>query len=71
MSLRDYLVERDKFQHGHDYSIYGFPCCVCEHRQYDAQKEPCRTCDHNANAVKDDTANASGEGRPHAAGKKE
>jgi len=56
VSRRDYLVERDNFQHGHDYSIYGFPCCVCEHRQHDAQNEPCRTCDHNVNAVKD-TAN--------------
>jgi hypothetical protein len=59
MSLRDYVVTRDKFQL-HDKGTVGlelsFPCCHCQHRNMRDTDEPCRTCDHNVNAVKD-TAN--------------
>lgn len=61
--LRDYLVNRDHFKHGSDCSIYGFPCCCCEHHLCEATVGPCQTCDHNVNAVKE-AANAAGEARP-------
>jgi len=54
MSLKDYAVNRDKFEYGLNYSMFGFPCCVCEHREGKAHNVAlCRTCDHNVNAVKD------------------
>jgi hypothetical protein len=67
MSLEDYVVTRDKFQL-HDKGTVGlelsFPCCHCQHRNMRDTDEPCRTCDHNVNAVKD-TANAEvSEGGP-------
>jgi hypothetical protein len=56
MSLRDYVVTRDKFQL-HDKGTVGlelsFPCCHCQHRNIRDTDEPCRTCDHNINAVHD------------------
>jgi hypothetical protein len=62
MSLKDYAVNRDKFEYGLNYSMFGFPCCVCEHREGKAQNvEPCRTCDHNVNAVKDPPPDQSDE----------
>jgi len=64
MSLRDYEVARDKFtldarnggppRFAHE---VAFPCCVCVHAEHTDRDEPCRTCDHNVNAVKD-TANS-------------
>ncbi len=50
--LRDYDVNRDKFEA----DLYGtlvFPCCCCKYKHGSDDAEPCRTCDHNANAVKE------------------
>ena len=61
MSLRDYAVARDNFcldPLGYNDPRFAFPCCVCRNKDKGDQEEPCRTCDHNVNAVKDDTANA-------------
>ncbi len=55
MSLRDYNVNRDKFE-ADEWGTMSFPCCACKHVRQSADMEPCRTCDHNVNAVKD-TAN--------------
>lgn len=53
MGLHRYVVRRDKFEFndpGGGFRL-AFPCCVCIHRDGTDQEEPCRTCDHNANAV--------------------
>lgn len=51
MGLTDHSVRRDKFEpEGGDLGM-AFPCCVCTHRHGSDQAEPCRTCDHNANAA--------------------
>lgn len=55
MSLRKYDVLRDNFEWD-EADAFSFPCCVCEHKRTRDTEEPCRTCDHNANAVKDNTA---------------
>lgn len=53
MGLSAYSVKRDKFEpEGGDLGL-SFPCCVCLHRHGTDQVEPCRTCDHNINAVPD------------------
>ena len=67
MSLRDYVKTRDKFElgDGQHFGGFDFPCCDCKHVKQSADLEPCRTCDHNVNAVKD-TANAAGEVRRNA-----
>jgi hypothetical protein len=66
VSLRDYAVARDKFaldaRNGGPPRFapeVAFPCCVCAHAEHTDSEEPCRTCDHNVNAVKD--AAGSGE----------
>jgi hypothetical protein len=56
MSLRDYDVNRDKFE-ADEWGTMVFPCCACKHGKKRDTDEPCRTCDHNVNAVKD-TANS-------------
>lgn len=56
MSLKDYAVKRDKFQLHGNVTIglsVQFPCCHCQHRNKRLTDEPCRTCDHNVNAVKE------------------
>jgi DnaJ-class molecular chaperone len=56
MSLKDYAVTRDKFQLRKDGShalSLDFPCCHCSYCFKAETDEPCRTCDHNSNAVKD------------------
>jgi hypothetical protein len=56
MSLKDYAVNRDKFErlgNGSGSLTLDFPCCVCFHRFRKDTEEPCRTCDHNCNAVKE------------------
>ena len=57
MSLKDYAVNRDKFKvtpNGTQFKPrYNFPCCCCINNDNDERSEPCRTCDHNSNAVKD------------------
>lgn len=52
MSLQDYAVKRDKFEYD-DSSVFDFPCTVCKSKTKQDTDEPCRTCDHNANAVKE------------------
>lgn len=53
MGLKDYEVKRDKFEPCTQQNHYDFPCNVCQHRHKDEKAEPCRTCDHNANAEKE------------------
>lgn len=55
MSIESYIVRRDNFEADTD-SHLAFPCCVCVHRHGSDREEPCRTCDHNANAVADEPA---------------
>lgn len=56
MALRDYGVNRDKFEIP-ETGIVGiddrmaFPCCCCMHHDKSDSVEPCRTCDHNTNAA--------------------
>jgi len=55
MALRDYGVDRDKFEVTFDGTTkfkldFVFPCSCCVHNETDECSEPCRTCDHNANA---------------------
>ena len=55
MSLKDYAVNRDKFQlrkDGRHALSLDFPCCHCSYCFKVETDEPCRTCDHNSNAVK-------------------
>ena len=56
MSLKDYAKQRDNFAlgDGQHFSGFDFPCCDCKHVTHSADMPPCRTCDHNVNAVKDD-----------------
>jgi hypothetical protein len=61
MSLKDYAVARDKFtRDSHDggpprfADEVAFPCCVGANSEHTDDEEPCRTCDHNVNAVKDE-----------------
>lgn len=49
MGLKDYEVKRDKFEND-DTMHFSFPCACCFHRHRRDSEEPCRTCDHNANA---------------------
>jgi len=53
MGLQDYAVTRDRFEYGdYFYKVeFDFPCCVCKWNQCDCADEPCRTCDHNVQAV--------------------
>jgi hypothetical protein len=53
MSLKDYAVNRDKFE-ANERGPFSFPCEACKHWTKEQNVEPCRTCDHNCNAVKDD-----------------
>jgi hypothetical protein len=57
MSLQDYAVNRDKFLLRRDGPTCAlsldFPCCHCFYYFKVESDEPCRTCDHNSNAVKD------------------
>ena len=61
MSLKDYAVKRDKFEPRPDVG-FGFPCCACRHMDKPSGKDPCRTCDHNVNAVMDESVGAAGGG---------
>lgn len=57
MALKDYGVARDKFEIP-EHGLVGideqlcFPCCCCVHHYKTDSEEPCRTCDHNSNAVR-------------------
>ena len=56
MSLKDYSVLRDNFclhPLGVNNPIFSFPCCVCRNQDREDHEEPCRSCDHNCNSVKD------------------
>jgi hypothetical protein len=48
MSLRDYCKTRDRFEL--DPHFNGF-CGLCKRFGNDRSIEPCRSCDHNANAT--------------------
>jgi hypothetical protein len=65
MSLKDYAVNRDKFQLRKDGShalSLDFPCCHCSYCFKAETDEPCRTCDHNSNAVPSDIPCECGSG---------
>lgn len=47
--LIDYTVERDKFEFKEGPG-FCFPCVVCRHKEKPANRQPCKTCDHNTNA---------------------
>ena len=53
MSFQDYIKSRDKFElgDGQHFGGFDFPCCDCDHVIQSADMEPCRTYDHNVNAV--------------------
>lgn len=56
MGLELHFANRDKFEleePGVGGYQLAFPCCVCAHREGSDKDEPCRTCDHNANAVEE------------------
>jgi len=53
MSLRDYSVFDDHFRLEADRcGELSFPCRVCRFRHGRDNDPPCRTCGHNANAVR-------------------
>jgi len=56
MSLQIYGVKRDNFFLDVKEILNGldFPCCCCQFRTCKDSEDPCRTCDHNVNAVKED-----------------
>jgi hypothetical protein len=62
MSLSDYAKKRDRFEAQTD--AFDDICFLCKHFSVKANQEPCRTCDHNANAVKDERTCASCDGGP-------
>lgn len=54
MALTDYSESNDCFKLDDEVGNgLSFPCCVCEFRHWTDKEEPCRSCDHNANAVRD------------------
>ena len=73
MSLKDYEVSRDKFELDSDSTDrdLAFPCNMCAYRVNKDSEEPCRTCDHNANAVPDDQPNPTGQAVPHESARKD
>lgn len=58
MGLELYIAHRDKFEADEPDGGFqlAFPCCVCKHRHGADMDEPCRSCDHNANAVESSQA---------------
>lgn len=48
------IVRRDKFE-PEDARGFEIPCCWCRHRHGLDTEEPCRTCDHSATAVDEDS----------------
>lgn len=55
MSLKDYVVERCKFEPQETVSMFAFafPCSACKHRNKDQHDAPCITCDHNLASKKE------------------
>lgn len=51
MSYTIPIVPRDHFEPEEEGHL-SIPCCWCIHRHGRDDEEPCRTCDHNCNAVK-------------------
>ena len=56
MPISDYAVPRDKFQlnRGAVNVGFDFPRNQCTNNSKEDNEEPCRTCDHNINAVLED-----------------
>ena len=44
------IVAGDHFEPEEHNIAFGIPCCWCKHRFGSDTQDPCRTCDHNANA---------------------
>ena len=53
MSLKDFEVLRDEFKEDQSIGGFGFPCNACQHRNKNANDNPCCICDHNVNAIKE------------------
>jgi hypothetical protein len=49
------FVNRDKFE-PEETNGFAIPCCWCIHRWKSDREEPCKTCDHNCNAVQEGVA---------------
>ena len=49
MSLRKYLVKRDKFEYDES-SVFCFPCTVCKYKKRCDTDLPRLRCDHNVNS---------------------
>jgi hypothetical protein len=62
MSLQDYQVARDHFRADDMAGVrsFAFPCSACVHRGLRDTQQPCRTCDHNVNAVSDEPDQTDG-----------
>ena len=55
MSLKDYSVASDNFQlhpKGRHHAEFAFPCCCCAYATAPDNFQPCASCDHNANSVR-------------------
>ena len=55
MSLKDYSVASDNFQlHPKDrhHAEFAFPCSCCAYATAPDNFQPCASCDHNANSVR-------------------
>jgi hypothetical protein len=52
MRLQDYAVQRDHFEPDES-PQFCFPCYACIHVSGAGDKEPCRSCDHNAAAARE------------------
>lgn len=59
MSLQDYAVERDRFEFSDEALDFCFPCSACKFVKKAHWEEPCKHCDHNANAEPEPKAMAS------------
>ena len=51
MSLKQFIVKRDKFEPDERNSRYTFPCSACRFVRIDVKEYPCRVCDYNISAM--------------------
>jgi hypothetical protein len=54
MTIENFIVKRDSFEPDDTVGTLCFPCCACIYREKSHLDMPCRRCDHNAAADKDD-----------------
>ena len=53
MAINSFTVARDNFALDQNLPGLAFPCNCCAHRNGNDSDAPCRTCDHNLNAMPD------------------